>query len=156
MSASTIAKITSRWEGFVRNLVNAKDSIIRCYEALKGSVLWILHLPNAAATVVSRWISSTGRAVSDVGQMIKAAIQAILRVLVIGVITVLSLMLLCVTVLVLVKVYRTYQRKRHLRRQHKLNAQRRKEDVERRARERQKQAREAQRRAANDHHVYRQ
>ena len=178
MSASIATKIVSRLKRLLQYLVNAKDFIIRCYKALKGSVLWILHLPKAVATAISRWKSSTGRAISDVGQTIKATIQAILRVIAIGATTVLSLILLYIAVLALVNAYQIYQRKKELQRQLEQDAQRQKKEAERRARmvadaqrrqakleesrrrreelERQKEAFEARRRADNDQQVYRQ
>jgi type II secretory pathway component PulM len=134
MSASIMAKIVSQLKHLLRNLVNAKDFIIRHYKALEGSVLWILHLPKAAATAISRWISRTGRLISDVGQAIKATIQAVLRVVAIGITTALSLVLLYITFRAMVKVFRIYQREKYLQTQRELHAQLQKKEAEQRAR----------------------
>jgi hypothetical protein len=172
-----MAKIVSQLSHLLRNLVNAKDFIIRYYKALEGSVLWILHLPKAAATAISHWISRTGRLISDVGQAIKATIQAVLRVVAIGIMTVLSLVLLYITFLAIVKVFRIYQREKYLQTQRELHAHRQKEEAEQIARMledarsrarleesqrrqeelgRHKEALEAQRRADDEKKVYRQ
>jgi hypothetical protein len=134
MSAQIMAKIVSQLKHILRNLVNAKDFIIRYYKALEGSVLSILHLPKAAAIAISRWISRTGRLISDVGQAIKATIQAVLRGVAIGITTVLSLVLLYITFLAIMKVFRIYQREKDLQIQRELHAQRQKKEAEQRAR----------------------
>jgi hypothetical protein len=117
-----------------RILANVKDFIIRCYKFLKGSALCIYHLPKAVVMAISRWISSAGRAISDVGQAIKAVILVILRGIAIGTITILSLMLLCITLWALVKVFRIYQHKKQLRIQLELLAERQRKEAERLAR----------------------
>jgi hypothetical protein len=173
-----MAKIVFQLKHLLRNLVNAKDFIVRYYKALKGSVLWILHLPKAAATAISRWISRTGRLISEVGQTIKATIQAVLRVVAIGITTVLSLVLLYITFLAIVKVFRIYQREKYLQTQRERHAQLQKKEAEQIARMlevarrsqarleesqrrqeelgRHKEALEAQRRADDEKKVYRQ
>jgi hypothetical protein len=117
MSALIMAKIVSQLKHLLRNPVNAKDFIIRYYKALEGSVLSILYLPKAAAMAIPRWISGTGRLISDVGQAIKATIQAVLRGVAIGITTALSLVLLYITFLAMMKVFRIYQREKDLQTQ---------------------------------------
>jgi energy-coupling factor transporter transmembrane protein EcfT len=110
-------------QSLLGTFVDAGHLITRFYRAIKRSALWVIHLPKIIARTISQWISRTGRTIADVCQSVKAAIQAILRGIVLSFKVVLSLLLLYVVVLATRYVYRIYRCKRELQIQRKLHDQ---------------------------------
>jgi hypothetical protein len=174
----TVSLLVKWLQSLLRAFVDAGHLIIRFYRALERSALWVIHLPKIVATTISQWISRTGRTIADVCQAVKAAIQVILRGIVLGFKVVLSLLLLYIVVLATRYVYRIYRRKRELQIQRKLHEQLQRKEAERLARiaaeaegrqarqgesqkrqeeqKKHKEMLEAQRLANNDQMVYRQ
>jgi hypothetical protein len=134
MSISTVEKLVTRIRNFIQSLINAKNSIIRLFRAFKAIALWVFRLPNAVATAISRWINTTGQAITNVGHAIKIFIGLFLKWIAIGAFTIWSLALLVCSLLWMWRRYRIYRHEKDLRIQAELDAQRLRRETEQRAR----------------------
>ena len=77
---------------FWQSLASVLAFFERCYKALKSFALWVIHLPKAVVSCVTRWIHVIGQAISTAVHVVKVAIVGLLIFLA-GVIAVIILAL---------------------------------------------------------------
>jgi hypothetical protein len=178
MSPSLILDLIKQLQQYYRKFLHAikiiTDTALRYYKILKGFVSRLIHMPKAIITIISRWISNVGRAITDFAEALKAVILAVLRGVAIGIVTILSIALLYFAAVALVKAYKYV---REHRAQREIAARYQREEAERRARQaeevkrrvryeellkrqeesaRQRKIAKSQQRAADDRTLYRQ
>jgi hypothetical protein len=136
MSPSLVLDLIKRLQQYYRKCLHAikiiPDTALRYYEVLKGFVFRLIHMPKAIITIISRWISNVGRAITDFAEALKASILAVLRGVAIGIVTILLIALLYFAAVALIKAYK-YVRER--RTQREIAARYKREEAERRARQ---------------------
>lgn len=125
-----IKRLQKYYRKWIQAIKIIPDTAIRYYKVLKGFVLRLIYLPKAGITFISRCISNAGRAITDFAVALKMFILAVLRGVVIGIITILSIALLYFTAVTLVKAYKRL-RKRQAQRE--IAARYQREEAERRA-----------------------
>ena len=134
MSPSFILDLIKRLQQYYRKSIQVlrinPDTVLRYYKVLKRFVLSPIHLPRAITTSISRWISNAGRAITDFAVALKTFILAVLRGVVIEIITILSIALLYFTAVTLVKAYKRLRKRQA---QCEIAARYQREEAERRA-----------------------
>lgn len=119
------------WNQVGQIIINIRDFILRCCEALQSSALWIVHLPKAVASTISQWISDIGRAISIGIHAVKVAVIVFLKVLTVLTVTALALPLLGLGMWKLVEIYQHYRRKKQMQMQREQWEQCQREETER-------------------------
>lgn len=109
MAAELLPRLKQLVQAFIMKLLAAKDFIGRYLGVFRQFGLWIVHLPEAVATGISRWTSNTCHVISEIALAIEIAIITLLRGIAIVIIALVSITLLYYATKWLRELYRRYQ-----------------------------------------------
>lgn len=76
------------WNGSSQSISEIRDLVLGCYETLRRSALWVVHLPRAVLWSIAQWISTIKRAIRSGAHAAMIAVMGFLKVLALGIVTV--------------------------------------------------------------------